>query len=91
MNVGRRVVLAAGASFICAPLMAVAQPQGKVWRLGFLALNSRPPSLDADPFGAFVRVMRELGYLEGKNLAMDCDLPPAAPSAWPQWPRSWRR
>ena len=71
MNVGRRAVLAAGASFICAPLMAVAQPQGKVWRVGFLALNTRPPSLDADPFGAFVRGMRELGYVDGKNLAME--------------------
>ena len=44
---------------------------GKVWRVGFLAFPTRPPSLDAHIFGGFPRGMRELGYVEGKNLQIE--------------------
>jgi putative ABC transport system substrate-binding protein len=44
----------------------MAQQPGKVWRIGFIAARSR-----ADYFGAFVKGMRELGYVEGKNLVME--------------------
>ena len=48
-----------------------AQQQGKVWRVGFLAQRTRRESLDADMYGAFVRGMRELGYVEGRNLVIE--------------------
>ena len=51
-----------------APLTSVAQQQGKVWRVGFLSSESR---LDPGRYDAFLRGMRDLGYFEGKNLAMD--------------------
>src|SRR6266446_3136879 len=51
-----------------APLTSVAQQQGKVWRVGFLSSESR---LDPGRYAAFLRGMRDLGYFEGKNLAMD--------------------
>ena len=54
-----------------APLVSHAQQQGKMWRVGFLAPRRRPVSIDADFLGAFPRGMRELGYVEGKNLVIE--------------------
>lgn len=45
--------------------------QRKVWRVGFLALPARPEPLEASRFGAFVRGMRELGYVESDNLKIE--------------------
>ena len=59
-------------SLLVAPLASLAQQQGKVWRVGFLSQNTRPASLADGPApGAFLRGMRELGYVEGKNLAIE--------------------
>ncbi len=71
MNNRRKLIVALGASALAAPLRAFAQQQGKVWRIGFLAPRSRPASLDSDIFGAFSNGMRELGYVEGKNLVIE--------------------
>jgi putative ABC transport system substrate-binding protein len=54
-----------------APLAAFAQQQGKVWRVGFLTQRRRPDSIDADFIGGFPRGMRDLGYVEGKNLVIE--------------------
>jgi len=61
---GLGVLAAAG------PLGAFAQSQGKVWRVGFLAQRRVGP-LESDPFGGFPQRMRELGYVEGKNLVIE--------------------
>ena len=53
------------------PLVSHAQPQGKIWRVGFLTQRRRPDSIDADFLGAFPRGMRELGYVGGKNLVIE--------------------
>jgi len=71
MNSRRKLLVAFGASVLAAPLLSFAQQPGKVWRVGFLTARSRPASLDADIFGAFVGGLRELGYVEGKNLALE--------------------
>jgi ABC-type uncharacterized transport system substrate-binding protein len=64
----RRTVLAALAALMALPAMA----QAKVRRIGFLAVRSRPASFDTDlSYGAFVRAMRDLGYVEGRNLAIE--------------------
>ena len=68
MNNRRKLLVALGASTLTAPLAPFAQQPAKVWRVGFLAQRSRPDSLDADIYGAFPLGMRELGYVEGKNL-----------------------
>jgi putative ABC transport system substrate-binding protein len=68
MNNRRKLVIALGMGALSSPFTLHAQPQTKVWRIGFLALRGRPASLDADSFGAFPRGMREFGYVEGKNL-----------------------
>src|SRR5688572_21286602 len=54
-----------------APLVSHAQQPGKIWRVGFLAPRRRPDSIDSDFIGAFPRGMRELGYVEGKNLVIE--------------------
>jgi len=69
MNNRRKLLIALGAGALAPPFAAFAQQPGKVWRVGFLAYRSRPDSLDAETnLGAFPRGMRELGYVEGKNL-----------------------
>ena len=60
-----------GAGCVGAPLSAFAQQQGKLWRVGFLSARKRPDSLDADYYGAFPAAMRDLGYVEGKSLAIE--------------------
>jgi putative ABC transport system substrate-binding protein len=70
MNNRRKLVIALGAGALIAPLGSFAQQQSKVWRVGFLALR-RPVALDSDAFGAFPQGMRELGYVEGKNLVIE--------------------
>ena len=68
MNKRRKIIFALGASALAAPFGSFAQQKDKVWRVGFLALRARPDSLDTDRFGTFRQGMRELGYIEGKNL-----------------------
>jgi putative ABC transport system substrate-binding protein len=47
----------------------LAQPQGKVWRVGILSPTSA--SLSSSNTNAFLKGMRELGYIEGKNLVIE--------------------
>jgi putative ABC transport system substrate-binding protein len=72
MNNRRKLLMVLGAGALAAPLAALAQEQGRVWRVGFLSNTARPASLShAHSHGAFLRGMRELGYIEGKNLVME--------------------
>ena len=51
---------------LAAPLAAEAQPAGKVYRVGIIAINPR-----SAPFvQVFERRLRDLGWAEGKNLAI---------------------
>jgi putative ABC transport system substrate-binding protein len=62
--IGLAVVLAV--SFILAPLVGEPQPAGKVARVGWLNTAS-PGSLDE----AFRSSIRQLGYVEGQNIAIE--------------------
>jgi putative ABC transport system substrate-binding protein len=67
----RRLLLGAlGIGAIAEPFGSFAQQSGKAWRVGFLALR-RPVSLESDQFGGFSEGMRELGYVEGRNLFIE--------------------
>lgn len=70
MNRRRQLLVALSAGSLM-PLAARAQPRPRTWRVGFLAQRSRPPALEPDIYGAFARGMRELGYVEGKNLVIE--------------------
>jgi putative ABC transport system substrate-binding protein len=54
---------------VAGPLASFAQQPGKVWRVGFLSLTSA--SLSSKNTDPFLRGMRELGYVEGKNLVIE--------------------
>ena len=53
---------------LAAPLTAEAQPVGKVPRIAFLSTTSPGSSPTTD---AFIQGLRELGYFEGKNIAVE--------------------
>ena len=66
----RRAFLAATAgSLLAAPLAAEAQPAGKVYRIG--VLESTSPALNAANLAAFQQELRELGYVERQNYAIE--------------------
>ena len=53
------------------PLGAQAQQRGKVWRIGVLAGGFRPASWHSSPYSGFPEGMRELGYFEGRDFAVE--------------------
>jgi putative ABC transport system substrate-binding protein len=63
------VTLGAGALAFAALPGSFGQQQGKVWRVGFLLPASA--SLSSSNTNAFLKGMRELGYVEGKNLVIE--------------------
>lgn len=72
MTSRRQFLLAAGTGLLAVRLGADAQPAGKVWRIGFLATIARPVSLESDGgYGQVPRSLKELGYIEGKNLVCE--------------------
>jgi len=54
----------------CSPLGAEAQQPGKVHRIGFLSYFGCAKSLASD--GAFRQALRALGYVEGRNMVIEC-------------------
>ncbi len=71
MNKRRKLTLALGAGALAAPFAAFSQQPAKVWRVGFLSGRRRPDSIDTDFYGTFPRGLRDLGYVEGKNLVIE--------------------
>jgi putative ABC transport system substrate-binding protein len=67
----RKLLAVLGLWLAAAPLASFAQQQGKIWRVGFLALR-HVDFVDTDfYYGSFRQGMRELGYVEGRNLAIE--------------------
>jgi len=67
----RDLLLGLGASLLVLPLDALAQPKDRVWRVGFLATRRRPEPLEADMYGEVPKGLRDLGYVEGKDLVIE--------------------
>ena len=67
----RKLLIGVGSSILSASLPSYAQP-AKVSRIGVLTLRSRSTPASPEPFyDAFTQAMRELGYVEGKNLVIE--------------------
>ena len=72
MNPRRHFLAALGLAALSAPLRAVAQQPPKIPRIGFLAGRTRSTASNPDVnYDAFIEGMRELGYVEGKNLIIE--------------------
>ena len=74
-QVGRRQFLIATGALFAAPLAAEAQQAGKIYRVGFV-MSAAPMSTLAGPdpapyMRAFVYILRNLGYVEGRNLVLE--------------------
>jgi putative tryptophan/tyrosine transport system substrate-binding protein len=66
--VNRRTFIAAATAVFAAPLAVKAQQAGKVTRIGIVS-TANPRS--APLFQAFEQRLRELGYVEGQNIAIE--------------------
>jgi putative tryptophan/tyrosine transport system substrate-binding protein len=67
----RTFIATAAAGLLAMPLAAFAQQPDKIWRIGFFYFGSRQSSLDTGRYDAFVQGMRELGYVDGKNVIIE--------------------
>src|SRR5262245_63553440 len=66
----RRIGLAVGFVLgLFAMSLAVEAHQEKVYRVGVL-LQGFPPALGSQP-GLFIRSLRDVGYIEGRNIVID--------------------
>jgi putative ABC transport system substrate-binding protein len=63
--------MALGASALAPAFVSFAQQPGKVWRIGFFYFGSRQSASDTGRYSAFIQGMRDLGYIEGKNLVIE--------------------
>jgi len=68
-RIGRRQFLIATGALFTAPLRAEAQHAGKIYRIGFLSAASGTDRLH--PSAAFFDGLREVGYIEGRNLILE--------------------
>jgi ABC-type uncharacterized transport system substrate-binding protein len=57
-------------AILVAPLAGEAQPAGNVYRIGLLAGHSQAPR-EKHAYDAFQQGLRELGYVEGKNVILE--------------------
>ena len=71
MNPRRRIVLALGAGALTLPFISHAQQLPKVRRIGILVMGAPPKSLPAGALPPFMQAMHDLGYVEGRNLAVE--------------------
>jgi len=65
----RAVLTLLGVAAFAAPLAAAAQEAGKPRRIGFLGNSTA--ALEADLVGAFRDGLRDLGYVEGRTIAIE--------------------
>ena len=67
--IARRGFVTVLGGVLAAPQLLFAQP--KVARVGFFYFGSRRSAMESGRYAAFVDTMRELGYVEGRNLAIE--------------------
>src|SRR5689334_22046099 len=68
-SISRRSFCWTLAAALAAPCRSFAQRPARIWRVGFLSLSSASESTENT--GAFTKALRELGYIEGKNLVVE--------------------
>jgi putative tryptophan/tyrosine transport system substrate-binding protein len=78
----RRFLLTSLAGVLAAPLAAEGQQAGKVWRIGWLS----PPSAEtgASALDALRDGLKELNYVEGRNITIEAQRADGDPSRLPE-------
>ena len=71
MTTRRELLIALGAGGCALPFLSFAQPQGKVWRVGFLVQRHMEFVESDSYYGPFTQGMRELGYVVDRNLVVE--------------------
>ena len=79
----RVCIVAAALVLLSAPGVAVAQSPAKVYRIGWLGQGS-PPSGTNPSGGDFQQGLRDFGYLEGRNLAIEYKYAAGNPQRLPE-------
>jgi putative tryptophan/tyrosine transport system substrate-binding protein len=67
-RIGLAVVLALS---LLTPLSTEAQQAGKPFRIGFLAFGLKPGAGSDPLFDVFLQALRDLGYVEGRNVVLE--------------------
>ena len=84
----RRALLAsAGGALLASPLAALAQQPGKVPRIGLLNVPSA--SRSENDVEALRAGLRDLGYVEGRNIVIEFRWAEGSTIGSPTWRRSW--
>ena len=71
MNTRRQILAALSLATLSAALPSLAQQPDKIRRIGFLSARSRSTASNPEVYDAFVAGMRDLGYVEGRNLIIE--------------------
>jgi putative ABC transport system substrate-binding protein len=69
-EMSRRRLIVAGASLVAIPVRAMAQSTGRTYTVGVLSVGAPAPAPEVDFWIPFINGMRELGYVEGRNLVV---------------------
>ena len=78
------IASSAGLCMVAVPRAVFAQQKGKVWRIGILTGILRPSSLESNPdFSAFLKGMRDLDYVEGRNVLYEWRFAGGDPARFP--------
>ena len=67
----RRFLLTSVAGALAAPLATEAQQAARITRIGYLQTDNDNPAALPDPREAFLQALRDLGYVEGRNLVIE--------------------
>src|SRR5438874_8465128 len=82
----RRAFLCAFTATLATPFATQAQPAGKVWRIGWLSPPS--PATGASEFNALRDGLRELNYVEGRNITIEARWTDGDPGRLPELARA---
>ncbi len=70
MRRGNAAILILATGLAAAPASLGAEPKEKVWRVGILAAGSSGGVSGNEPIDEFPAGLRDLGYVEGRNLVV---------------------
>ena len=83
--VDRRTFVVGGVAALAVPPAAEAQQQGKVWRIGVLLGGSPSLAPALERVETFQQALSKLGYIEGKNLAIEYRWAEGKPERFPSF------